>query len=46
LSICGYSLSIRSSPASFGLVVFMPYPRLNSKLCKQIMKIVQAPKSM
>ena len=39
LSICGYSLSIRSSPASFGLVVFMPNPRLNSKLCKQIIKI-------
>jgi hypothetical protein len=39
LSICGYSLSIRSSPASFGLVVFMPNPRLNTKFCKQIMKI-------
>jgi hypothetical protein len=39
LSICGYSLSIRSSPASFGLVVFMPNPRLNLKLCKQIIKI-------
>ena len=41
LSICGYSLFIRSSPASFGLVVFTPKPRLNSKFCKQIIKIDQ-----
>jgi hypothetical protein len=39
LSICGYSLFIRSSPASFGLDVFTPKPRLYSKFCKQIMKI-------
>jgi hypothetical protein len=29
LSICGYSLFIRSSAASLGLVVFTPKPRLN-----------------
>jgi hypothetical protein len=39
LSICGYSLFIRSSPASVGLVVVTPKPRLNSKFFKQIMKI-------
>jgi hypothetical protein len=31
LNISGYSLFIRSSPASFGLVVVTPNPRLNSK---------------
>jgi hypothetical protein len=39
LSICGYSLFIRSSPASFGLDVFTPKPRLNSKFCKENMKL-------
>jgi len=43
LSICGYSLFIRSSPASFELVVFTPKPRLNSKFCKQIQKIDLTP---
>ena len=38
LSIWGYSLSIRSFPASFALVVFMPKPRLNSMFWKKIMK--------
>ncbi len=39
LNICGYSLRIRNSPASFGLEVVTPKPRLNSKFCKQITKI-------
>jgi len=38
LRICGYSLFIRSSPASDGLDVFTPKPRWNSKFCKKIMK--------